>query len=530
MVTPRCQHLIAAFVTLLLVTHLNAQQDDKRAIESTIRSYEQAVQDFDFYKANSLLAPDAVWIEEDSAPAPANQWPQWWQEAKAARLQITNRPHDFNIRIHGDVAHVVLFVDTKTDVDNETARAFTLRDHPNQREWQSTAVESEVLIKTSEGWRIALGHTSRLPQQTQGAKIAGNSDAALSARVDEAVARIRQEMKIPGTSLAVVRDGKIIKATGYGLANVELNVPVTPETIFQAGSTGKQFTAAAILMLAGEGKLSLDDSITKYFPEAPPSWKAITIRHLLTHTSGLPEVWGESEQGVLNKALLDLRRDYTEDELLRVYVKMQPQFPPGEKWEYCNTGYHLLGFLIHRLTGKFHGDFVRERIFQPLGMNTATVISEADIVPNRSSGYILVKGELKNQQWLAPSLNTTADGPYYMSVLDLAKWDAALYTEKILPRTTLAQMWTVQAKLNSGETYPYGFGWFLSDVNGHRLMYHTGGNQGFFVNISRYVDDRLTIILMNNMDEDHCDTLKISGAVASIYLPATKGKNPIKDW
>ena len=338
-------------------------------------------------------------------------------------------------------------------------------------------------------------------------------------------------MKIPGTSVAVVRNGKIIKAAGYGFANIELNVPATPETIFQAGSTGKQFLATAILLLTEEGKLSLDDSIAKYFPEAPTWWNPITIRHLLTHTSGLPDVWGESDsRGMYANALLDMRRDYTEDEMLRAILKLQPSFKPGEKWEYCNTGYQILGFLIRRLTGKSHSEFAHERIFQRLGMDTTRVISESDIVPNRSSGYMIVKGVLKNQEWIAPSLNTTADGPYYMTVLDLAKWDASLYTEKILKRASLEQMWTVQAKLNSGATYPYGLGWFLADVNGHHLMYHTGGNQGFFVNISRYPDDRLTIIVMNNLDEDHCDTLKISGAIASIYIPATKGKNPVKDW
>jgi CubicO group peptidase (beta-lactamase class C family) len=358
-----------------------------------------------------------------------------------------------------------------------------------------------------------------------------SSDDVLSQQADEAITALRNQMKIPGTSVAVVRDGRIIKATGYGLANVELNVPVTPATIFQAGSTGKQFLATAILLLAEEGKLSLDNSITKYFPEAPAWWKPITIRHLLTHTSGLPDIWGESDsRGMYANALVDMRRDYTEDELLRAFIKLRPSFTPGEKWEYCNTGYQILGFLIRRLTGKSHSDFMRERVFQPLGMETARVISESDIIPNRSSGYVIVNEELKNQEWIAPSLNTTADGPYYMTVLDLAKWDASLYTEKILKRTSLEQMWTKQAKLNSGETYPYGLGWFLADVNGHRLMYHTGGNQGFFVNISRYTDDRLTIIVMNNLDEDHCDTLTISGAIASIYIPATKGKNPIKDW
>jgi CubicO group peptidase (beta-lactamase class C family) len=276
-----------------------------------------------------------------------------------------------------------------------------------------------------------------------------DSDDLLSAKVDQAVTQLMHDQKIPGTSLAVIRDGKVIKAKGYGLANVELNVPVTPQSIFQSGSIGKQFTATAVMMLVEEGKVGLDDSITKYFPEAPPMWKPITIRHLLTHTSGLPDVWGETQQDEYSKGIVDSRRDYSEDELLQRYVKLRPEFQPGDKWVYCNTGYQLLGFLIHRLTGKFHGDFIRERIFQPLDMDTARTISEADIVPNRSSGYVVVEGELKNQEWIAPSLNTTADGAYYMTVLDLAKWDAALYTEKLLKKSSLDQMWT-PAQLNAG--------------------------------------------------------------------------------
>ena len=358
-----------------------------------------------------------------------------------------------------------------------------------------------------------------------------DSDDLLSAKVDQAVTQLMHDQKIPGTSLAVIRDGKVIRATGYGLANVELNVPVTPQSIFQSGSIGKQFTATAVMMLVEEGKVGLDDSITKYFLEAPPTWKPITIRHLLTHTSGLPDVWGETQQDEYSKGIVDSRRDYSEDELLQRYVKLRPEFQPGDKWVYCNTGYQLLGFLIYRLTGKFHGDFIRERIFQPLGMDTARTISEADIVPNRSSGYVVVEGELKNQEWIAPSLNTTADGAYYMTVLDLAKWDAALYTEKLLKKSSLDQMWT-PAKLNAGKTYPdlYGFAWQINNANGHRIVWHAGGNQGFFVIISRYLDDRLTIVTMTNLDEFHSDVVKMAGAVASIYIPATAGANPVKDW
>jgi CubicO group peptidase (beta-lactamase class C family) len=354
-------------------------------------------------------------------------------------------------------------------------------------------------------------------------------DVALSPKVDEAVRKLRAEQKIPGTSLAVVRDGKIIKTTGYGLANVEWNVPVTPQSIFQTGSVGKQFTATAVMMLVEEGKVSLDDSITKYFPEAPASWKTITIRHLLTHTSGLPDVWGETEQDAYTKGIVDARKDYTEEELTRIYLRLPFEFQPGEKWNYCSTGYALLGFMIHRVTGMFYGDFLRQRVFTPLGMNATTIISEPDIVPNRSSGYIIKDGQLKNQEWLAPSLNIGAEGGLYSNVLDLAKWDAALYGEKILKRSSLEQMWT-PVKLNNGKTYPYGLGWFLANANGHRIVWHAGGNQGFFVIVSRYVDDRLTIIVLNNLDEYHSDTVKIAAEVASIYIPAVKGANPVKDY
>jgi CubicO group peptidase (beta-lactamase class C family) len=357
------------------------------------------------------------------------------------------------------------------------------------------------------------------------------ADDALSTQVDKVLRAQMREQMIPGVSLAVIRDGKIIKATGYGLANIELDVPVTPPSIFQSGSIGKQFTATAILMLVEEGKVGLDDSITKYFPEAPASWKPVTIRHMLTHTSGLPDIFGETEADAYGKGILDFRRDYTEEEFVRKFVTLPLDFQPGEKWNYSNTGYMLLGVMIHRLTGYYWGDFMQQRIFQPLGMTSTRVMSETDIVPNRSSGYRIIDGQIKNQEWVAPSLNTTADGGLYTNVLDLAKWDAALYTEKLLKKSTVEQMWT-PVKLNPGKTYPdpYGFGWQINNANGHRVVWHTGGNQGFFVIISRYLDDRLTIVAMTNLDEFHCDVVKMAGAIASIYIPETAGANPVKDW
>ncbi len=345
------------------------------------------------------------------------------------------------------------------------------------------------------------------------------SDDVLSAKVDEAVRVQLKEQKIPGLSLGVMRDGKIIKATGYGLANVELNVPVTPPSIFQTGSVGKQFTATAVMMLVEEGKLGLDDTITKYFPEAPAAWKNVTVRHLLTHTSGIPDYGGE--ESTMGKGVINFRQDYTEEELVRKFSAMPMDFQPGEKWKYSNTGYVLLGVLVHRVTGKFYGDFLQERIFQPLGMTSTRIISEADIIPNRSSGYRLVQGELKNQEWVSPSLNTTADGALYTNVLDLAKWDASLYTEKLLKRASFDQMWT-PVKLNSGKTYHYGFGWDVGEVNGHRLLSHDGAWQGFTMSIFRYVDDRLTIVVFTNLDENSSRPADIAADVATIYIPAIK--------
>jgi len=310
---------------------------------------------------------------------------------------------------------------------------------------------------------------------------------AQEASIDRVVKQRMSANKIPGVSLAVLREGKIVLLKSYGLANVEHQVPVKPETVFQSGSIGKQFTAAAVMTLAQENKLSLDDKISKYFPDVPATWKDITIWHLLTHTSGLGDYPSE----------IDLRRDYTEAEYLAAFTKTPTNFAAGSSWDYSNIGYATLGILIGKVTGKFYGDFLQERIFQPLGMTTARVISEADIVPNRAAGYRLLKGELKNQEWVSPATNSTADGSLYLSILDLAKWDAALYTDRPLTQSSRDKIWS-PAKLSDGTTKDYGFGWHLAQHHGHRLVFHGGAWQGFKSFIIRFLDTRLTIIFLAN--------------------------------
>jgi CubicO group peptidase (beta-lactamase class C family) len=349
---------------------------------------------------------------------------------------------------------------------------------------------------------------------------AQETDESVSRKVDGYVAAEMQREKMPGLALGVMRDGKLIKAQGYGLSNVELNVPVKPESIFQTGSVGKQFTATAIMMLVEENKLALDDKISKYFPEAPAGWKEISIRHMLTHTSGIPD-YGSDENAKSGK-IVDLRTDYTEDELVRRFTALPLDFPPGAKWSYSNSAYVLLGVLIHRITGKFYGDFLEERIFRPLHMDATHIISEENIVPNRSAGYRLVDGVLKNQEWVAPKLNTTADGALYTNVLDMAKWDAALAGQTLLKKSSYEQMYT-PVRLNDGKTYPYGFGWGLGEDNGHQVIQHSGSWQGFTTDISRYPSDHLSVVVLTNLDSAHAHPVKIAHAVAAMYIPGLHG-------
>jgi CubicO group peptidase (beta-lactamase class C family) len=327
------------------------------------------------------------------------------------------------------------------------------------------------------------------------------------AQTDKIDSYVNAEMdlqKIPGLSIAVMRKGELVKAKGYGLANVELNVPAKPETVYQSGSMGKQFTAAAVMMLVEEGKLTLDDKINKYFLDSPESWSNITVRNLLTHTAGTTDYPKD----------FDFRRDYTDAELLKKAQAIPLAFAPGERWSYSNVGYVILGILIGKVTGKFYGDFLQERIFKPLGMNATRIISEADIVPNRAAGYRMQKGELKNQEWVSPTMNTTADGSLYLTALDLAKWDAALYTDKLLKKSSLDQMWT-PVKLNNGVTRPYGFGWAFNDVRGHKIIEHGGAWQGFTSHIARYVDDKLTIVVLTN--RAGANPAKIAHGIAGLY-------------
>jgi len=263
----------------------------------------------------------------------------------------------------------------------------------------------------------------------------------------------------------------------------------------------------AIMMLIEEQKLALEDPISKYL-DVPGNWSAIRVRHLLTHTSGLGD-YPES---------FSLQRDYTEDELLKMITAQRLAFAPGEKWSYSNLGYVTLGILIHTVSGEFWGDFLQQHVFTPLGMKQTRTISEADIIPNRAAGYVLKNGALKNQQWVSPTVNNTADGSLYFTAEDLAKWDEALEKRKLISRASYEQMWT-PVKLNNDTTAAYGFGWRIAKTDSdHDMLEHGGAWQGFATYIVRYPEDRLTVAVL-------CNRAGASGSyiakrVAGFYVPS----------
>jgi CubicO group peptidase (beta-lactamase class C family) len=327
---------------------------------------------------------------------------------------------------------------------------------------------------------------------------------------DRVIAREMQNQRIPGVAVAVVQHGQVLKAAGFGSANLEHAVAVTRFTLFQSGSLGKQFTAVALMLQVEDGKLALDDSITKFLPEAPPSWNPITVRHLLTHTSGIPDY---------DEHILDYRKDYTEDELARVAFALPLEFRAGARWNYSNTGYVLLGILIGKASGHFYGDVLRDRVFAPLGMKTARVITEEDILMHRAAGYRVAGETLKNQEWVAPKLNTTADGSLYLSLEDWLLWEQALRQRVVLRPASWDQIFT-PVRLSSGRTFPYGFGWNLHDGRGPARYQHSGAWQGFTTAYLHAVDADLSVIVLCNLAD--ADPGRVADRIARVYLPAFK--------
>lgn len=353
------------------------------------------------------------------------------------------------------------------------------------------------------------------------------SAPARSDQVDDYIQAEMQKRRIPGLTLGVIRDGKVVKQKAYGLANVELNVPAAPETVFQIASTTKTFTAAAVLKLVEEGKLSLDDKITKWLPELPAAWSGVTVRHCLTHTSGLPDL-------IVDQCTAQpIAR--TREEVFKKLAGMPVPNKPGETWSYNQTGYVLLGMLIQKVAGVTFEEFLQQRFFQPLAMTATRFGDSREIVPGRATLYTRLESCDENgpklsdriyaahPAYLYPSFMHTGAG-INTTVGDLVKWNLALDEAKVLQRETLDQMWSA-ARLMDGQVFRFGgtagyaHGWVVNDQAGHKSVGHSGGGSTAYW---RFLDDKLTVIVLTNCQGSDPDSL--ARGVAALYVPELAGE------
>ncbi len=322
--------------------------------------------------------------------------------------------------------------------------------------------------------------------------------------IDDLVQAEMAASNTPGVAISIIQKGRLMRAQGFGQADIELGVPVHSDTLFKTGATGMQLTAAAIMLLVEDGKLNLDEPVTRYLKGAPRKWHKVTIRQLLDHTSGLPA----TPNG-------DFRTDYTTDQLLAIIAAEELNFPAGSRWRFSYAGYIVLGFVIEEVTGEHWSKFVQQRLFSPLGMHSARGINEFAIIPNRSSGYEVREGNLRNAEWVSQTANSTADGSVYLSVLDYAAWAGAVSQQRLLRPGSWKEL-AQPAKLNDGSTCAYSPGWFLAPAT--QSLWHSGSWQGFQTYALRYPDKDLTVAVFVN--GEGADVQHLARGVAALVDPA----------
>ncbi len=325
--------------------------------------------------------------------------------------------------------------------------------------------------------------TGVLPQAPAVASLESQADAAVSAAMNE--------QKIPGVSIAVARGGRTLLAKGYGLANVELDVKASPSTVYRIGSLTKQFTAAATMRLVEAGRIALDDPIEKYLPDYPVAGRRITIRHLLTHTSGIksytglgPRFWDSS------------RLDLSHEKLIALFKDEPPDFQPGEKYLYNNSGYYLLGVIVEKVNFESYGSHVKKTLFDPLGLSSTVYCDNEPVVRQRAAGYQVTLGVVQNAAQLSMKPPFSA-GALCSSVTDLVAWTSALMNGKVVSRASLDQMIT-PAKLNDGKPTTYGFGLGVGDGD-KRAISHGGGINGFASFMTYLPDREIVVVVLTNL-------------------------------
>ena len=295
----------------------------------------------------------------------------------------------------------------------------------------------------------------------------------------------------PGLAVIVVRKGEILHRSAYGMANVELGVALQPDHVLRIGSVTKQFTSAAIMMLAEEGKLAVTDPITTFLPDYPTQGKTITVEHLLTHTSGIQSYTD------MPKWRSMFRQDMSLTELIDLFKNEPMQFEPGARWRYNNSGYILLGAIIEKVSGKKYADFVQERIFTVLGMKDTRYDVTEQVIPRRAAGYGRTGERIVN----APYLSMTqpyAAGSLMSTVDDLAKWDAALTAGRVVNAHSLAKVFA-SSKLASGNDTAYGYGWSIGRYEDRAVQEHGGGIHGFRAHVLRIPSDGVYVAVLSNL-------------------------------
>jgi CubicO group peptidase (beta-lactamase class C family) len=315
----------------------------------------------------------------------------------------------------------------------------------------------------------------------------------------------------PGAAVIVVKGGKTILRKGYGMADMELGVKVEPDMVFRLGSITKQFTAAAVLMLAEQGKLSLSDDLTKFFPDYPSKGRAVTVEHLLTHTSGIKSYTSlPAWRGMW-------RKDMTVAELIDLFKNEPADFDPGTRWAYNNSGYILLGAIVEKVSGVTYEQFLQKNIFEPLGMKHTFYGSAARIIPRRVPGYTMSKGGLRNAEYISMT-QPYAAGSLLSNVDDLALWDAALYTERLFKQSSLEKAFTPYV-LKDGTATGYGFGWSRFPYEGRTVIEHGGGIHGFSTIGIRIPEDRVYVCILTNRDYRSPDDMGLRVAALAAGKP-----------
>jgi CubicO group peptidase (beta-lactamase class C family) len=326
--------------------------------------------------------------------------------------------------------------------------------------------------------------------------------------VDDFIRAEMREQHIPGLSLAVVRDGRVVRSGGYGAASLELNAPATPDTVYPLASLTKPLTATAVLLLAEDGKLGLDDKIGRFLQKTPAAWREVTVGQLLAQTSGIKDYLNELHGKTCNGT--------SPEEITAAVGELPLSFPPGSRWEYSNTNYVVLQRILQAVSGKSYDELLAERVFRPLGMAATRRNRPDDVVPNRAAGYAWDGERMRNSPYLEPTLYGNADAGLLSSVLDLARWDIALSGGRLLTAAGRERM-ERPARLAGGAAAPYGLGWHLDTVNGRRLVYHDGNLAGSASWLGRYPDDRLTVIVLTNRGDARAG--RIGRHVAGLLAP-----------